>query len=240
LTRLNRLTPGAAAVAFLYLAPSITAGVRWLRGPLGIRDRTQSGEGVALTFDDGPHPQGTQAVLEILRDAKAPATFFLVGEQVARRPGVAAEIAAAGHEIALHCHRHRSLLRLTPRQVRDDLDRAYELIAEATGREPRLYRPPYGVLNTAALATARQRGWETVLWARDGHDWEARATADSIAERITRGVEPGDVLLLHDSGDYSAPASWRKTVAALPRILERLDELGLKAEPVGYELRASA
>src|SRR5205807_4475944 len=113
-----------------------------------------------------------QAVLEILRDAKATATFFLVGEQVARRPGVAAEIAAAGHEIGVHCHRHRSLLRLTPQQVRDDLDRAHDLIAEATGREPRLYRPPYGVLNAAALAIARRRGWQTVLWARDGHDWE--------------------------------------------------------------------
>jgi peptidoglycan/xylan/chitin deacetylase (PgdA/CDA1 family) len=240
LARLDRLTLGGAAVAFLYLAPSITAGVRFLRRPLGVRDRTASGRGVALTFDDGPHPQGTQAVLEILRDANAPATFFLVGEQVARRPGVAAEIAAAGHEIALHCHRHRSLVRLTPRQVRDDLDRAYELIAEATGREPRLYRPPYGVLNAAALATARQRSWETVLWARDGHDWEARATADSIAQRIMRGVEPGDGLLLHASGDFSAHASWRKTVAALPRILERMYELGLKAEPVGYELRASS
>ena len=240
MTRLDRLTLGAGALAFVYLAPSITAGVRQLRGPLGIRDRTPSGDGVALTFDDGPHPQGTEAVLEILREANATATFFLVGEQVARRPALAAEIDGAGHEIAIHCLRHRSLLRLTPRQVRDDLDRASDIIGEATGRAPRLYRPPYGVLNAAALSYARRRGWQTVLWTREGHDWEARATPDSIAERITRNLGQGDVVLLHDSSDYSAPASWRNTVAALPRILEAIEERGLEPVRLDYELRASS
>jgi peptidoglycan/xylan/chitin deacetylase (PgdA/CDA1 family) len=210
----------AAAGVATYWFPAATAVVRSLRGPLGIVDRADGG--IALTFDDGPHPEGTPAVLEVLREYGAQATFFLVGEQVARRASLAAEIPAAGHTVGTHCYRHRSLLRLTPGQVWSDLDRASTLIAEATGREPALYRPPYGVLNLAALAFARSRGWTTLLWTRDGRDWERRASADSIAGRLTRRLEPGEVLLLHDADFYAAPGSWRRSVAALPRVLEAL------------------
>jgi peptidoglycan/xylan/chitin deacetylase (PgdA/CDA1 family) len=220
------------AAAGGYLIPSITAGVPLVRPLFGVRDRLACLPGAALTFDDGPHPEGTPAVLELLAQAHARATFFLAGEQVEQRPALAAEIVAAGHEVALHCHRHRSLLRLAPWQVRDDLQHAAAVIGEATGREPRFYRPPYGVLNSAALAIARQAGWETVLWRREGHDWEARATADSIARRLTRKVRAGDVLLLHDADFYSAPDSWRNTVAALPLVLEELERRGLQVSPL--------
>jgi peptidoglycan/xylan/chitin deacetylase (PgdA/CDA1 family) len=223
-----RAALSAGGLAFFYLAPSIAAGVPAVRPLLGVRDRTASGEGVALTFDDGPHPQGTPAVLEALARAGAVATFFLAGEQVERRPGLAREIAAAGHSVGVHCRRHRSLLRLGPRAVRDDLARAERAITDAAGVEPRLYRPPYGVLNAAALAYARRRRWETVLWRREGHDWQPQATTESIVSRLTRHVRPGDVLLLHDADYYSAPGSWRNTVAALPPLLERLEEQGLR------------
>jgi peptidoglycan/xylan/chitin deacetylase (PgdA/CDA1 family) len=221
----NRLLGSAVAAATwaLYAAPVVTAGIAPLRRPLGIRDRIESDRAVALTFDDGPHPEGTPAVLELLAGAGARATFFLVGEQVERRPALTAEIAAAGHEIALHCHRHRSLLYLTPRQLIDDLGRAVAAIGEATGHAPRLYRPPYGYLSVAGLLLARRKGWETVLWRRDGHDWEAKATATSIAARLTRSLRGGDVLLLHDADYYSAPGSWRNTVAALPHLLQELE-----------------
>src|SRR6266540_3949028 len=116
--------PGHLA-PFAPIASSVSEG-------LGIT-RTVDGDGVALTFDDGPHAQGTPAVLEALAAAGARATFFLVGEQVERRPALAAEIAAAGHEVALHCHRHRNLLRLRPSQVSADLVRAVAVIGEATG-----------------------------------------------------------------------------------------------------------
>jgi peptidoglycan/xylan/chitin deacetylase (PgdA/CDA1 family) len=185
--------------------------------------------GVALTFDDGPHAEGTPAILEILAEARAPATFFLVGEQVERRPTLAAEIAAEGHEIALHCRRHRNLLRLTPRQIGDDLDRAAAVIAEATGRAPVYHRPPYGIFSAAALSIVRRRGWQPLLWSRWGRDWAASATPQSIAAKTTRDLTAGDVLLLHDSDTYSSPDSWRRTVAALPRILERIAQRGLAA-----------
>jgi peptidoglycan-N-acetylglucosamine deacetylase len=195
---------------------------------LGIEDRTASGRGYALTFDDGPHPDGTPAMLEILAHAGVRATFFLVGEQVQRNPALAGEIAAAGHEIGLHCHRHRNLLRLVPRQVLADIDRAQEVIERATARQLNLYRPPYGILNTAALHLARGRGWRTLMWTQWGRDWEARATPESIAARVTDGAGEGSVLLLHDADYYSAPGSWRRTVAALPRVLDVLAERGLQ------------
>jgi peptidoglycan/xylan/chitin deacetylase (PgdA/CDA1 family) len=220
---------GAVAVAATvgYLLPGSAHLWPGLRGALGIEDRTASGTGYALTFDDGPHAQGTPAVLEVLAAANVRATFFLVGEQVRRNPGLAGEIVAAGHAVGLHCHRHRNLLRLAPWQVREDLRRAQAAIEAAAGREPTLYRPPYGVLNAAAVAIARRRGWRTLLWSDWGRDWEARATAESIAERVTENAREGSVLLLHDADDYSAPSSWRRTVAALPRVLETMERRGL-------------
>ncbi|HTY97486.1 MAG TPA: polysaccharide deacetylase family protein [Solirubrobacteraceae bacterium] len=193
-----------------------------LRAAIGVDDRTSSGAGFHLTFDDGPHPQGTPAVLEVLARHGVRATFFLVGEQVRRDPALVGELLAAGHGLGLHCDRHRNLLRLTPWQVREDLARAEDTITAASGRPLTLYRPPYGVLNTAALVLARRRAWRTLLWRRWGQDWRADATPERITERVSAGAAPGDVLLLHDADDYSAPGSWRRTVAALPLVLEQL------------------
>jgi peptidoglycan/xylan/chitin deacetylase (PgdA/CDA1 family) len=219
----------AAAGAAAHAAPAAAPVVPGLAAGFGLPTRLERLQGVALTFDDGPHPAGTPAVLEVLAAARAPATFFLVGEQVERQPSLAAEIAAEGHDIALHCRRHRNLLRLTPRQIRDDLDRAAATIADATGRAPLLHRPPYGIFSASGLRIVRRRGWEPLLWSRWGRDWAASATAGSIAARATRGLRAGDVILLHDSDAYSSPASWRQTVASLPLILERLADLGLAA-----------
>jgi peptidoglycan-N-acetylglucosamine deacetylase len=211
-----------------YLLPGLAGLWPALRRPLGIEDRTASGRGYALTFDDGPHAQGTPAVLEVLARASISATFFLVGEQLRRNPALGVEILAAGHEIGLHCDRHRNLLRLAPWQVRADIDRAQATIEDLTGRSPALYRPPYGALNAAALRLAQARGWRTLLWSHWGRDWEANATPDSIAARVTQDAGEGSVLLLHDADDYSAPGSWRRTVGALPQTLETLAGRGLQ------------
>ncbi|HZC30917.1 MAG TPA: polysaccharide deacetylase family protein [Gaiellaceae bacterium] len=197
-----------------YWFPATTTISARARRRYGVESTTAT-TSIALTFDDGPHPEGTPAVLDALARAGTPATFFLVGEQVEQRPELVARIVAAGHEIGVHCHRHRNLLRSTPHSTRDDIAHAAELIAEAAGREPTLYRPPYGILNAAALSYARGRGWRTVLWSRWGKDWQRRATGESIAKKVGR-LRAGDVVLLHDADYYSAPGSWRNTVAALP------------------------
>ena len=217
----------AAAAYAGYAMPALAGAWPALRAPLGVHERTSSGQGYALTFDDGPHREGTPAVLAILAEHDTRATFFLVGEQVRRDPALAREIADAGHEIAIHCDRHRNLLRLAPWQVREDLARALDSIETATGRSPVLYRPPYGILNAAALTIASRRGWRTLLWTHWGRDWEARATPESITGLVTGGAGPGSVLLLHDADDYSSAGSWRRTVLALPGVLATMASRGL-------------
>lgn len=188
-------------------------------------------DAVALTFDDGPDPC-LGSFLEVLEEAGVRATFFVVGEQVERDPGRLGEILGRGHEVAVHCYRHRNHLRLTPRRTVEDMRRARAVIEDASGRPARLFRPPYGVFNLASWREAGRQGWERVLWERWGRDWEARATPRTVAEKIGR-PEAGDVLLLHDSDRYAAPESWRATLGALPIILERLSSLGLRARSVG-------
>ena len=134
-------------------------------------------------------------MLEILREADAQATFFLAGEQVERRPALAAEIVAAGHRVELHCHRHRNQLRLTPRMLLEDAERGRAAIEEATGQAIADYRPPYGIFSAAGLRAVRARGWRPVLWSKWGRDWDRRATprldhASRDRRRPRRGHRP--------------------------------------------------
>jgi peptidoglycan/xylan/chitin deacetylase (PgdA/CDA1 family) len=218
---------GALTGAVLHAGPALAPIVPAVGEGLGVVLREDGAAGVALTFDDGPHPQGTPAVLERLREAGAVATFFLAGEQVERRPALAAEIVAAGHRVELHCHRHRNQLRLTPRALLDDAERGRAAIEAASGQAIADYRPPYGIFSGVGLRAVRSRGWRPVLWSQWGRDWTQRATPDSIARKATVGIGAGDILLLHDADYYSARNSWERTVAALPRILDELAVRGL-------------
>jgi peptidoglycan/xylan/chitin deacetylase (PgdA/CDA1 family) len=180
--------------------------------------------GVALTFDDGPHPEGTPMVLEILARAGARATFFMVGEQVAQRPDLAAEVVAAGHLVALHGFQHRLQLRLSAPAVAEDLRRGRETIGAATGTFPGWHRPPFGIYSPAGLTTARELGLQPLLWSRWGKDWRKFITPERIYQRAGAGAEPGDVILLHDADFYSSRYSHRRTAAALELILDHLQE----------------
>jgi peptidoglycan-N-acetylglucosamine deacetylase len=221
-----------AGVAAGWSLPALAPIVPAVSDLIGAERRLLGGHGVALTFDDGPHPEGTPATLEVLRERGAVATFFLVGEQVERHRSIAAEIAAAGHRIALHGHRHRLQLRIPPRALAEDLDRGFDVVAEAAGHAPTTYRPPYGIFSPAGLGYARRRGWRPLLWSRWGRDWAARATPASIAAKVTEDLSGGDVLLLHDADWYSAEGSHRNTAAALPRVLDAIEARGLEAVAV--------
>lgn len=224
-----------AAFAAAWSLPALAPLVPSLSRSLGIPRTLPAGDGgggaprVALTFDDGPHPRGTPAVLEALAAAGARATFFLVGEQVRREPALAREVVAAGHGVALHGDRHRVQLRVPPRALAEDLDRGHATVAEATGVAPRLYRPPLGIFSPAGLALVRRRGWEPLLWSRWGHDWRLHRTPGQIAAELTERLAPGDVLLLHDADHYSQPGSWQRTAAALPAVLAEIERRGLLA-----------
>jgi peptidoglycan-N-acetylglucosamine deacetylase len=222
----------AAAAAAAWAVPALAPVVPGLAGRLRIATRSALPGTVALTFDDGPHPQGTPAVLEVLARERVRATFFLVGEQVLRAPSLAGEIVAAGHAVAVHGHRHRTLLRLAPGALRRDLDRAAEVLAAATGALPELHRPPHGMYSWDALSAVRARAWTPVLWSRWGRDWSRRATPASIAATVAGELREGDVLLLHDADHYCAAGSWRRTVGALPRVLEAAAARGLGVAPI--------
>jgi peptidoglycan-N-acetylglucosamine deacetylase len=194
---------------------------------LGLPRRIDRSDAVALTFDDGPHSEGTPAVLEALRERQATAIFFLCGEQVDRDPALAAEISAAGHTVAVHGYRHRNALRLPPRSFVDDLERAIASIEQATGLRPDLFRPPYGIFSYPSIVEVRARGLEPLLWSRWGHDWRSDRSPAAIAAEVAEDLRGGDVLLLHDADHYSQPECWRGTVAALPSILDRIEAGGL-------------
>jgi peptidoglycan/xylan/chitin deacetylase (PgdA/CDA1 family) len=217
-----------AAVAALaaWCAPAAAPLVPAVARLIGVPTRLREPHGIALTFDDGPHREGTPAVLRELERTGATATFFLVGEQVERLPELAAEIAAAGHAIGIHGYRHMLLLRRSPGALRDDFARAADVIGDATGGIPGLYRPPYGVFSLPALRLVRRLGWSPVLWSRWGRDWERRATPASIAARATLDLAGGDVVLLHDADHYSSAGSWRRTAAALPSVLAAISQTG--------------
>ncbi len=215
--RADRLALGALAA---WCAPAAAPVVPAAARLIGVPTRLAQPQGIALTFDDGPHRDGTPAVLEVLRDAGVTATFFLVGEQVERMPSLAREIAVAGHAVGVHGYRHTLLLRRSPTALRDDFRRAAALIAGATDAEPSLYRPPYGVFSVPGLRIVRSLGWSPFLWSRWGRDWERSATAASIAALATRDLGGGDIVLLHDADHYSSAGSWSATAAALPAVLD--------------------
>jgi len=154
-----------------------------------------------------------------------------MGEQVADDPGRARAILAAGHEIGIHSDRHRSQLRLAPWTIASDLHRAKGIIEDATGREVLRFRPPYGTPSLPAFLGAKRQGWEMVLWSRWGRDWETAATPESIATLIGE-PSAGEILLLHDSDRYGAPNSWRRTLAALPLIIERWAAAGVPLQSI--------
>jgi peptidoglycan-N-acetylglucosamine deacetylase len=217
------LPSGAAPAALGLLAPVLPSAAQRLGLPRTIPSPT----GVALTFDDGPHPEGTPAVLEVLAGQGAHAMFFLVGEQVERRPALAVEIAAAGHAVAVHGYRHRLQLRMSSVELAEDLRRGVAVISEAVGAAPVWHRPPYGIYSPSGLRMAREAGLRPLLWSRWGKDWRKFTAPARIASRVTRGVGHGDVILLHDADFYSARGSHLRTVRALPLILAELTRIGV-------------
>ncbi len=223
---MRRLASAAALALGTYAAPAVSAV-----GPFafpGIVKRLPAKGVVAVTFDDGPDPLGTPAVLDELERLGVSATFFLVGREVRKHPELVRQLVERGHEPALHADRHLPQVVMPPRWVMNDLARARACIEDAAGVRVQRLRAPFGAASLATLVYARRADLELVSWSRWGRDWEPGATAEEISVRITGRLQDGDILLLHDSDAYAARGSWRATVAALPRIAGRLAELGLR------------
>lgn len=194
---------------------------------------------VALTFDDGPDPESSPQVLDLLAAAGATATFFLVGERAARHPELVRRIAADGHAVGSHSWSHPRPWELSARQLHDDYARGHEAVQDALGRSTALFRPPHGHLGAGGLMALLRLRLRPVLWTHDPEDWAAGTTRAQILERLA-DVQAGDVVLLHDAlvpvvlpGGGPSPgeegAEGRaETIAAVPRLLQALDRAGLR------------
>ena len=223
------------ALAFSGLFLYATLGVLWphsgmygdalSRGKAGARK-------VALTFDDGPHPVTTRAVLELLRAHDVRATFFLLGHKVEAHPDVVREIHAAGHTLGIHGFQHEHLFSLrSPRYAAAQIERARSAIERACGVAPTLFRPPIGFASHLTFRAAERLGVEIVAWSVRSLDGVPYARPARVAKRVIAHLTDGAIVLMHDAAEHDdfTPAS----LAALPEILRALRERELTS--VGIE-----
>ena len=180
----------------------------------------------ALTFDDGPWPQYTREVLAILERENVKATFFMVGQEVSRRPEIAREVRDAGHAIGNHSWDHPS----RPRDPKMQVEHTDSALEKAVGFRPTLFRPPYGIMASMAKISQAE-GDAVVLWSADSGDWH-KPSANIIAQRIISQARPGGISLMHDGGGSRA-----HSVAALPIIIDTLRERGYRFVTVPELLR---
>lgn len=184
---------------------------------------------IALTFDDGPCPELTPAVLQILARYKAKATFFVVGEHVQQYPALVRQTVAAGHEIGSHSFTHPNEEINAPHSARE-LQRTEIALESIAGKRPFLYRPPYGNIYWTMSKVAAAQGYCVVKWTMCGADG-AKENAADIVRNTTTNPQPGDIVLLHDGRTHD------ETIKALPEILRRLTDKGYHFVTVTQLLR---
>ena len=186
---------------------------------------------IALTFDDGPHPQNTPRLLDMLRERNIKATFYVVGRNVKLYPGIIRRIVAEGHEIGNHTLTHPNLSKMSNAAVRKELNTARDSIIATCGVKPRTMRPPYGALTTSQRSWIHSEyGYPTILWDVDPNDWK-KPGASVVTSRILNGTRNGSIVLAHDLH--------KQTVDAMPATLNGLLKKGFKFITVSQLLSLS-
>jgi peptidoglycan/xylan/chitin deacetylase (PgdA/CDA1 family) len=190
--------PAIAGFSYLFCYGGIEGPVDWAMDTVthGARDRRR----VALTFDDGPDPARTPALLDALAELGVPATFFLLGKQVDAHPELAARIARDGHELGNHTYNHRYLPLVRSHRVVTELAATDAAIERATGIVPVLARPPYGGRSPRNVRAFARAGKQLVLWDVNSFDWKG-APAEDVARRVVERARPGSIILLHEARD---------------------------------------
>jgi peptidoglycan/xylan/chitin deacetylase (PgdA/CDA1 family) len=219
---------GAAGALFWYACTypsSQLFGPALVRGPF-------SGRRIALTFDDGPACPYTERILDILRERKVPATFFVCGKNVERAPEILRRILAEGHAVGNHTYSHPFIYFRSRAEIAAEIDRAQEAIQIAAGYRPTLFRPPYGARWFGLMPVLRERGLHLVQWSDTGYDW--KLGREGIVQAALRGLRPGAVILLHDGREVRPPAQvdQSETVQALPAIIDGALKLGYTFVPL--------
>lgn len=180
--------------AFIYASYSIQSGI-YVKA---LCDGKTNRKVVALTFDDGPDPENTPVVLDILKKYSAAGTFFCIGKKVRENPDVVKRIAAEGHLIGNHSYSHNGAFPcFTRRRMIGELQETQELIENITGKPCLLYRPPFGVTNPVIAAVVKHLGYPVIGWSIRSFDTRGEKT-ERVFRRIKRQLKPGAVILLHD------------------------------------------
>ena len=175
---------------------------------------------VAMTFDDGPHPENTPRLLDMLKARDVKATFFVVGTNVKRYPHIARRIVAEGHEIANHTVSHGNLTKMSSAEITKELTIAHQSIQSATGVSPRVMRPPYGAITSSQKSWIKEKfGYPSILWSVDPEDWK-KPGVSVVTARLVSGARPGGILLAHDIH--------KPTIDAMPSTLDQLLRRGFQ------------
>jgi len=220
---------GVAADHGLLVAVSLWPRSRLL-GPnlLRLPASASSGRDIALTFDDGPDPEVTPRVLDLLDAHGAKASFFCVAQRAEAHPELVAEIARRGHRVENHSYRHsNAFCFLGPRALGRELDRAQASLTRLAGAAPRWFRAPAGLRNPWLERQLRARRLSLVTWTRRAFDTVAR-DPERVMERLARNLAGGDILVLHDRGGAAAASGRAVALEALPMLLDRIAAAGLR------------
>lgn len=184
---------------------------------------------VALTIDDGPDPEVTPAVLDLLDAHHARATFFCIADNALRHPDLCREIARRGHSVQNHTQRHsHSFSFLGMGGFAREIGRAQATLADITGERPRFFRAPAGLRNPFLAPVLQQLDLQLVSWTRRGFDTLQRRPT-RVLERLSKGLAAGDILLLHDGNAARAPDGQAVVLQVLPALLKGFAHLGLRA-----------
>ncbi|AAM24122.1 polysaccharide deacetylase family sporulation protein PdaB [Caldanaerobacter subterraneus subsp. tengcongensis MB4] len=178
-----------------------------------------SGKEVALTFDDGPFPIYTEKYVDILKSMDVKATFFVIGKHAEKHPELLKYIVENGNEIGLHSYSHFNMKKLKPEKMVEELYKTQQIIVEATGIKPTLFRPPFGAYNSTLIEISNALGLKVVLWNVDPDDWR-NPSVESVVNRVLSHTRDGSIILMHEGKP--------STLAALPQIIKKLKEEGYK------------
>jgi delta-lactam-biosynthetic de-N-acetylase len=177
---------------------------------------------IYLTFDDGPHPEYTPKVLDILNEHDVKATFFLVGERAKRHPEIVRKIHDEGHVIGNHSFSHSDGYDIKEDSVYREIKLTDDIIRKITGIPSRYFRPPFGFFNYRYFEIAEKLGYKTVLWTFDAADW-GNVSAEELEDKIISKTKGGSIILLHDGGENR-----EELIEALPNLIIKLKEMGFE------------
>jgi len=206
-----------------HIARNILPGGYWRKNIASHQDKST----LHLTFDDGPYPETTPALLDLLDEFGVKATFFFIGKHIRLHPDLALQVLERGHDIGNHSMTHRLMLTLSKAEIEREIDDTNALITDISGYKSRLFRPPYGLLDNRTARMLQNRRMVRVYWGAMASDFKPIGT-DKVVERILQQIKNENLIVLHEGGNKIAG----QTLASTRRILKITLDKGYRFEPI--------